>query len=78
MMVSKIPELRVAWVSTYPPRECGIGTFTRDLVQGVGTLEPPVSSIVAAINGNGERYDYEPFVRVQMDEGDPESYIRAA
>jgi glycosyltransferase involved in cell wall biosynthesis len=78
MMVSKIPELRVAWVSTYPPRECGIGTFTRDLVQGVGTLEPPVASMVAAINGNGEQYDYEPLVRVQMDEGNPESYIQAA
>lgn len=78
MMVSRTPELRVAWVSTYPPRECGIGTFTRDLVNGVGTLEPPVASIVAAVNGNGEQYRYEPFVRVQMEEGNPESYIAAA
>ncbi|HEY8743205.1 MAG TPA: glycosyltransferase family 4 protein [Chloroflexota bacterium] len=78
MMVSKTPELRVAWVSTYPPRACGIGTFTRDLVNGVGTLDPPVASVVAAINGNGEQYDYEPFVRVQMEEGNPESYIQAA
>lgn len=78
MMVSKNPDLRVAWVSTYPPRECGIGTFTRDLVTGVGTLEPPVGSIVAAINGNGEQYQYEPIVRVQMEEGNPQSYIEAA
>ena len=78
MMVSRTPELRVAWVSTYPPRECGIGTFTRDLVNGVGTLDPPVASVVAAINGSGEQYDYEPFVRVQMEEGNPESYIQAA
>lgn len=78
MMVSKNPDLRVAWVSTYPPRECGIGTFTRDLVAGVGTLEPPVGSIVAAINGFGEQYQYEPIVRVQMEEGNPQSYIEAA
>jgi polysaccharide biosynthesis protein PslF len=78
MVVSSNSEMRVAWVSTYPPRECGIGTFTRDLVNGVGTLDPPVTSIVAAINGVGEQYRYEPFVRVQMEEGHPESYIQAA
>lgn len=77
-MVGKNAELRVAWVGTYPPRECGIGTFTRDLVNGVGTLTPPIASMVAAINGAGEQYDYEPMVRVQMEEGNPESYVRAA
>ena len=71
-------DLRVAWVSTYPPRECGIGTFTRDLSQGVANLPQPVANAIAAINGVGEQYDYEPIVRAQMEEGDPGSYVEAA
>ena len=71
-------DLRVAFVSTYPPRACGIGTFTRDLAQGLQALPQPVGVAVAAINGAGEQYDYEPIVRLEMEEGNPQSYVEAA
>lgn len=71
-------DLEIACVSTFPPRACGIGTFTRDLVQGLRALPQPVGAVIAAINGDGEHYDYAPIVRVQMEEGDPASYVAAA
>ena len=71
-------DLRVALVATYPPRECGIGTFTRDLATGLAGLARPVGVAVAAIDGAGERYDYDPVVRWQMEEGQPASYVAAA
>ncbi|HEY8741840.1 MAG TPA: glycosyltransferase family 4 protein [Chloroflexota bacterium] len=71
-------DLRVAAVSTYPPRECGIGTFTRDLLHGLHTLPQPVAVSVGAINGAGEQYDYDATVQLQMEEGNPRSYLAAA
>jgi hypothetical protein len=71
-------DLEIACVSTFPPRACGIGAFTRDLVQGLRELPQPTGVVIAAINGDGEHYDYAPIVRVQMEEGDPASYVAAA
>jgi glycosyltransferase involved in cell wall biosynthesis len=71
-------DLEIACVSTFPPRACGIGTFTRDLVQGLRALPQPTGVVIAAINGDGEHYDYAATVRVQMEEGDPASYVAAA
>lgn len=71
-------DLEIACVSTFPPRACGIGAFTRDLVQGLRALPQPTGVVIAAINGEGEHYDYAPLVRVQMEEGDPASYVAAA
>lgn len=71
-------DLGVGVISTFPPRECGIGTFSRDLVDGFRRLEAPADVAVAAINGEGETYDYDSIVRVQVEEGDTESYVAAA
>jgi polysaccharide biosynthesis protein PslF len=71
-------DIRVAAVSTYPPRECGIGTFTRDLLHGLRDLPQPVAISVGAINGAEEQYDYDATVRLQMEEGKPGSYLAAA
>jgi len=45
-------------VSTYPPRRCGIGTFSRDLATALEHLTAEVGHIrVAAIDNNNGRYD---------------------
>jgi glycosyltransferase involved in cell wall biosynthesis len=44
----------------------------------MASLSRPVGTVIAAINGTGEQYDYDPVVRAQMEEGRPESYIAAA
>lgn len=60
-------------ISTYPPRRCGIGTFSRDLATALGHFTAEVSNIrVAAIdNGNGP---YGIPVDLLIDQYNPQSW----
>ncbi len=69
---------RVAFVSTYPPRECGIATYTHDLVDAVTNLHVLRAPVVTAINDRGGHYDYTSIVKSQIDRELVESYIEAA
>ena len=67
--------MRVCLVSTYPPRRCGIATFSRDLRDSL-TLEGRNASVsVAAIGASPQRAGE---VVVQIDRDDPSSYVAAA
>ncbi|HEY7348367.1 MAG TPA: glycosyltransferase family 4 protein [Ktedonobacterales bacterium] len=69
----------VAFLASFPPRECGIATFTNDLAEAIDSasqLSQP--SQVIAINPGGPQYTYGPRVRWTIERDDPESYRRAA
>ncbi len=73
-------KIRVAYVSTYPPRECGIATYTKHLVESIswfcsGAVTSPV---IVAMNDRGAHYNYEIPVRAQIDADDIRSYGRVA
>jgi glycosyltransferase involved in cell wall biosynthesis/CBS domain-containing protein len=73
-------KIRVAYVSTYPPRECGIATYTKGLVDAITmfctrVVTPPV---VTAINDRGGHYNYEFRVKSQIDVNDIQSYEKVA
>jgi glycosyltransferase involved in cell wall biosynthesis/CBS domain-containing protein len=73
-------KIRVVYVSTYPPRECGIAIYTKHLVDATSTfcaraVRPPT---VIAINERGGHYDYGIAVRSQIDADEIESYEKAA
>jgi glycosyltransferase involved in cell wall biosynthesis len=63
-----------AFVSSYPPRACGIATFTRDLSDAVTQSGRNVVSRIAAINDASAMYQYPQQVRWSIDQGDPQSW----
>jgi glycosyltransferase involved in cell wall biosynthesis len=74
---------RVAFVGSYPPRECGIGTFTYDLVSAYDSIDPSRLSTVIALNDDGQMYDYDLHdyqgrVRYQIEADDLDSYLEVA
>jgi len=73
-------KIRVAYVSTYPPRECGIATYTKHLVEAASWFCPGAvtSPVVVAVNDRGAHYDYEIQVRAQIDVNDISSYEKVA
>lgn len=47
------PERRIALVGTYPPRACGIATFTGDIVEQFGRYHPEIALDVYALDNSG-------------------------
>lgn len=81
--MKNINTLRCAFIATYPPRECGIGTFTSDLVQNlkqlseVGILNKDYLQVIA-INNVSEGYDYPQEVNLTIREQYKSDYREAA
>lgn len=70
----------ILYMSSYPPRECGIATFTQDLVNSIDKeFSPAIKSKILAINDNGTSlYNYPKKVSMQMHETEMEDYINRA
>jgi glycosyltransferase involved in cell wall biosynthesis len=70
--------LPIAFVGTFPPRRCGIATFTRDLANAMGSASEAVRPLVVALTDPGGRYDYPRLVRYEIRQGNKGDYARAA
>lgn len=71
-------DLKIALVGTYPPRRCGIATFTRDLEQAMAKADPRVEPFVLAMTDPGGQYEYPENVKYEIRQAVKGDYARAA
>ncbi|HMR19493.1 MAG TPA: glycosyltransferase family 4 protein [Sphingobacterium sp.] len=68
--------MKIAIIGTYPPRQCGIATFTYDLHQSLALSKRDKSAIVAISDGSEPHFPDEVAIVIERDK--VESYIQAA
>jgi len=77
--------MKLAYISTYPPRECGIATFNNNLIKAIAANFPERETalkgdFVVAINDseNVNEYEYPEEVKYVVRQNHQKDYIRAA
>lgn len=70
-------QLNVLFIGTYIPKECGIATFTYDLLNSISGEYSNVQCEVIALNDPSETYDYPEEVVFQIEKDKIEDYYRA-
>jgi glycosyltransferase involved in cell wall biosynthesis len=76
--------MKIAYISTYPPRECGIATFNYNLMSAINANFPKRkitdSGFVVALNDSEDldEYEYPDEVKYVIRQNNQKDYIRAA
>src|SRR5688572_22838054 len=74
--------MKIAFIATYPPRECGIGTFTQNLFSAMTNrgkdLRKQHEGVVIAMDDQQESYDYSDDVQLTIRQEQQGDYIEAA
>jgi glycosyltransferase involved in cell wall biosynthesis len=72
--------MKIAYIGTYPPRECGIGTFTQNLFLAVTQQgeDEDNEGIVIAMDDQMDSYNYPPEVTFKIRQEQQEDYLEAA
>ncbi len=68
--------LKICFISTYIPRECGIATYTNNLIGAIRKADQKVKMSVIAMNDKD--YDYPGRVKLTINEKDNKDYKKAA
>jgi glycosyltransferase involved in cell wall biosynthesis len=69
---------KIAFVGDHLPRQCGIATFTSDLLAAVANAHPQSQCFAVSVNDIKGGYEYPEVVRFEIEEQDLSSYLRAA
>ncbi len=68
----------VAVIGNYLPRQCGIATFTTDLVEGLSAEAPDIYCWAAAMNDTPDGYTYPDKVRFEINQNKLSDYSMAS
>jgi glycosyltransferase involved in cell wall biosynthesis len=70
---------KLVFVTTYPPRECGIATFTRDLIHAIrNQMDDSIEVEVCALEEGKQGFEYPGEVKYLIDTTRPGDYLEAA
>lgn len=69
---------KIALVGSFPPRRCGIASFTSDLAAAISGARSTLKCEVIAVSDGLERYEYGAAVGTIIDQDDADSYAAAA
>ena len=69
-------QMNIAFLSTYPPRECGLATFTQDLV--LQLIKIPAVSNTRIVAVSNDTIPYESIVMAELDQYGRNSYLETA
>lgn len=74
--------MKNAYIATYPPRQCGIGTFTNNLLNSMvaSDIDEPnhKNSFIVAINDSEQELTYPEEVKFSIRQESQEDYLAAA
>lgn len=73
--------MKLAYIGTYPPRECGIGTFTRNLYNSMvinnETIKDSIEGFIVAMNDHDQTYNYPEEVKFTIRQEHQRDYLSA-
>ncbi len=73
--------MKLAYIGTYPPRECGIGTFTMNLyismIENNGITKDLIDGFIVAMNDHDQTYDYPEEVKLTIRQEHQRDYLSA-
>ena len=73
--------MKIAYIGTYPPRECGIGTFTMNLFKSMvmnnKIVKDSIEGFVIAMNDHEQTYDYPEEVKLTIRQQHQRDYLSA-
>jgi hypothetical protein len=74
--------MKLSFIGTYPPRECGIGTFTKNLFNAMldknSKTKLKSEGFVVAMNDNDLSYKYPEEVKLTIRQQHQADYLKAA
>lgn len=74
-----VGDSKICFLGNFPPKECGIATFTKDLVDSMNRrFNPVLKSRVIALNDDSEFYNYNNKVIMELNRNNAREYEQTA